>query len=56
VKAVSVDVERNVDLAMNQFITSLPTLFMFKDGQKIAEQTGMVSPARLREITSVALP
>jgi thioredoxin 1 len=54
-KIVCVDIDQEAELATNQNVRSVPMLLMFKDGQKIDEQAGLVSGSRLREMLSRAL-
>ena len=48
-KVAKLNIDDNPDIANKYFVTSIPTLFIFKDG-KIAEQTvGAVNKSFLRE-------
>jgi thioredoxin 1 len=54
-KIVCVDIDQEAELATNQNVRSVPMLLMFKDGQKIDEQAGLVSGSHLREMLNRAL-
>jgi thioredoxin-like negative regulator of GroEL len=53
---VCVDADQEAELTANQNIRSVLTMSLFKDGQDTAEQTGLVSQDRLREMISNTLP
>ena len=49
VSFVKVDVDELGEVAQKYNIRSIPTILMFKGGEVIAEQHGMLSPAKLKE-------
>ena len=40
IKFIKVDADKNVNLAANLQVSSIPSVFIFKDGQVIANQVG----------------
>ena len=46
---VKVDVDEAGEVAQKYNIRSIPTILMFKGGEVIAENHGMMSPAKLKE-------
>jgi thioredoxin 1 len=49
VKIVKVNIDENPQTPVNYNIRSIPTLILFKDGQAVATQVGLVSKALLEE-------
>ncbi len=49
-KIVKVDVNSNMSLASKYNITGLPTLLVFKGGEVVETQVGLVPAARLQEL------
>lgn len=52
-KIVKVNVDENPDLADRYSVSFLPTLIVFKDGQVITKQTGLVDKDRLKAMLSL---
>lgn len=52
VKVIKVDVDRNPTAAMNYQIQGVPTLILFKKGQVIWRQSGVVPAHQLRAVVS----
>lgn len=50
IKLAKVDVDDNEDLVRQYGIMSVPTLLIFKNGEKIATSTGVVSENRILEL------
>ena len=50
IKLAKVDVDDNEDLVRQYGIMSVPTLIIFKNGEKIATSTGVVSENRILEL------
>ena len=50
IKLAKVDVDENEELIKRFQIMSVPTLIIFKDGEKIATSTGVVSENRILEL------
>jgi thioredoxin 1 len=48
VEVVKVDVDANPELAVRFGIRSVPTLFLFKGGQPVGSQVGLLPKARLQ--------
>jgi len=49
-KVVKVDVDANPELASRYGISSIPTLLVFKDGQIVSQQVGLVGKAQLKAL------
>ena len=49
-KVVKVDVDANPGLASRYGISSIPTLLVFKDGQIVSQQVGLVGKAQLKAL------
>ncbi len=49
VKVVKIDVDQEPDLAQAFNIMSIPTLLLFKDGQKVASAMGYMAKAKVLE-------
>jgi len=47
-KVVKVDIDADPELAARYRVASVPSLIVFKDGQVMARQTGVVSKPRLK--------
>ena len=45
---VKVDIDDSPDLAARYGVQSMPTLLVFKDGQVVARQRGVISKRRLQ--------
>ncbi|MGE0586929.1 MAG: thioredoxin [Cyclobacteriaceae bacterium] len=52
VKVIKVDVDKNPTAAMNYQIQGVPTLILFKKGQVIWRQSGVVPAHQLRSVVS----
>lgn len=50
VKIVKIDVDRNPAIAQNFQIQGVPTLIVFKNGVVKWRQSGVVQPAKLKEV------
>ena len=50
VKIVKIDVDRNPTIAQNFQIQGVPTLIVFKNGEVKWRQSGVVQPAKLKEV------
>lgn len=49
VKVVKIDVDQEPDLAQEYNVMSIPTLLLFKDGQKVASTMGYMAKAKVLE-------
>lgn len=49
VKVVKIDVDQEPDLAQSFNVMSIPTLLLFKDGQKVASSMGYMAKAKVLE-------
>ena len=47
-KVCKVNVDRNPKLAARYEVSSIPALFVFKDGQVVSRQTGVMSESAIR--------
>jgi thioredoxin 1 len=54
-KVVKVDVSDNMGLAERYGIQYLPTLVVFKNGEAVGTQVGLVSPDKLQAMIDSAL-
>ena len=50
VKVGKLDIESNNDTAMRYRVTGIPTLILFKGGQVVAQQVGLVGKSELRKL------
>lgn len=50
VKVVKIDVDKHKPLAREYKIKAIPTLFLFKDGKKVWEYTGVVESDELKKV------
>jgi len=49
-RIVKIDVDQNEDLAAKYRIQSVPTLMIFKDGEPLWRQSGVIQAADLKEV------
>jgi len=49
-KVIKIDVDRNPELSAQLQIQSVPTLMVFKDGQALWRQSGLMSAAQLEAV------
>jgi thioredoxin 1 len=49
-RIVKIDVDQNEDLATKYHIQSVPTLMLFKGGEPLWRQSGVISAADLKEV------
>lgn len=49
-KIIKVDVDKNVQAASRYQVTGVPTLILFKNGQPVWRQSGVVPPSALKEV------
>jgi len=52
VKVIKIDVDKNQEIAMRFQIRGVPTLALFKNGQTLWRQSGVVDQNQLRSIVS----
>ena len=46
---IKIDVDKHDDLAMEYGVMSIPTLLLFKDGELVKKNIGLISKERLKE-------
>ncbi len=46
---IKIDVDKHDDLAMEYGVMSIPTLLLFKDGELVKKNVGLISKERLKE-------
>jgi thioredoxin 1 len=49
-RIIKVDVDKNVQAASLYQVAGVPTLILFKNGQPVWRQSGVVSPAALKQV------
>jgi thioredoxin 1 len=49
-RIVKIDVDQNEELATKYRIQSVPTLMLFKDGEPLWRQSGVIAAADLKEV------
>jgi thioredoxin 1 len=52
-KIIKVDVDKNTQAASHYQITGVPTLILFKRGEVVWRQSGVVQPAQLRQVIEI---
>lgn len=55
VKVIKIDVDKNPEIAMKYRIQGVPTLMVFKNGQQVFRQSGMMSKPQIFNILMNAL-
>ena len=50
VKVGKMDVDKNKDLAAELGVTSIPTILIYKDGEVIHKNVGMIQKAKLKQL------
>lgn len=50
VKVIKIDVDKNPEIAMKYRIQGVPTLMVFKNGQQVFRQSGMMSKPQIYNI------
>jgi thioredoxin 1 len=49
-KIIKVDVDKNIKPASTYQVTGVPTLILFKKGQEVWRQSGVVPPSALKQV------
>lgn len=50
VKFVKVDVDQSPDVAMTYKVASIPTVIVFKDGEKVASNVGFIPKEQIKQM------
>lgn len=50
VRIVKIDVDKNTDLAVQMKVMGVPTFMLYKDGQQLWQQAGMVTKDALKKV------
>lgn len=55
VNFVKVDVDQSPDIAMNYKVASIPTVIIFKDGEKVASNVGFIPKEQIKQMIEAQL-
>ena len=50
VKFVKIDVDQSPDVAMTSKVASIPTVIVFKDGEKVASNVGFIPKEQIKQM------